>query len=466
MNLPSYVNFYNVTEVSKNAKPKLESTSEFANTLFGTFLNVDTRQSSAKMVCTYAGNSSQHLDIKNIDYKFRDDAFDIRKSDNPLVENQIDKNDYDKSNRVVGFNVDIGTQNQSIFYNFSVGQETGTATAESLEVENMMANMSSGKNSATQSLSLYNIYKNRSYTCSLSMMGNALIQPTMYFNLRYVPMFHGPYMITTVNHSISPGNFETVVEGIRQPTASILKIDNYIQTLKVNLLSTIINKQKTELEESKKTDNKTSNTTTKEKADEAKKQVTDNKEIDETNSCVKLLSSKFKKFEPIETPQKTSVSPKDLVTKILTRMSNKFVTDNGKLKYAIFYIFYINTYNNNKFTSLENNYAQITLDKEWTNINKNKFFCEQNLETNKESVPYATFQSISDQIDFLIDRNKSRMENVKTDNLASELAKFYLKNLYPNSPSSIYDNSDIPFYTSKADESIKLFDKTKKGVNI
>jgi hypothetical protein len=70
----------------------------------------------------------------------------------------------------------------------------------------------------------------------------------MYFNLRHVPMFHGPYMITSVNHSISPGNFETVVEGIRQPTASILKIDNYIQTLKVNLLTTIIDKQKTELE--------------------------------------------------------------------------------------------------------------------------------------------------------------------------------------------------------------------------
>ena len=462
MNLPSYVNFYNITEVSKNAKPKLESTSEFANTLFGTFLNVDTRQSSAKMVCTYAGNSSQHLDIKNIDYKFRDDAFDIRKSDNPLVENQIDKNDYDKSNRVVGFNVDIGTQNQSIFYNFSVGQETGTATAESLEVENMMANMSSGKNSATQSISLYNIYKNRSYTCSLTMMGNALIQPTMYFNLRYVPMFHGPYMITTVNHSISPGNFETVVEGIRQPTASILKIDNYIQTLKVNLLTTIIDKQKVELENAKKLE--TTNTTNKEKADETKKNITENKDVDETNSCSKLLKDKFKKYEPIDTPVKTTVSPKDLVTKILTRMSNKFVKDDGKLKYAIFYIFYINGYASSKFSSFENNYAQVSLDNEWTNISKNKYFCMSALKN--VSIPYATFGSISDHIDFLIDRNKSRMENVKTDNFPSELAKFYLQNEYPNVPKEVYDNSDKPFYTAKADESIKLFDKTKKGVNI
>jgi lipopolysaccharide export LptBFGC system permease protein LptF len=144
-------------------------------------------------------------------------------------------------------------------------------------------------------------------------------------------------------------------------------------------------------------------------------------------------------------------------------MSNKFVNDNGKLKYAIFYIFYLNGYSNNKFSSFENNYAQVSLDKEWTNINKTKFFC---LQSGKDTVPYATFQSISDHIDFLIDRNKSRMENVKTDNLPSELAKFYLKNVYPNVPSSVYDSSDVTFYTQKADESIKLFDKTKKGVNI
>ena len=58
------------------------------------------------------------------------------------------------------------------------------------------------------------------------------------------------------------------------------------------------------------------------------------------------------------------------------------------------------------------------------------------------------------------------MNNVKTDNLPSELAKFYLQNVYPNVPSSLYDNSDKSYFTTKADESIKLYDKTKKGVNI
>ena len=34
MNLPSYVNFYNVQEAQKNSKPRLDNTSVFANNLF------------------------------------------------------------------------------------------------------------------------------------------------------------------------------------------------------------------------------------------------------------------------------------------------------------------------------------------------------------------------------------------------------------------------------------------------
>ena len=116
MNLPSYVNFYNVQDVVRDAIPKTEGTLDFANTLFGTFMNVDYRQSTAKMVCFYGGKPSEQLDLKNnVDYRFRNDAFDLRRaSDNPLLENQIGKKDWDKSNKVVGFNVDIGPQNQSI----------------------------------------------------------------------------------------------------------------------------------------------------------------------------------------------------------------------------------------------------------------------------------------------------------------------------------------------------------------
>jgi hypothetical protein len=56
----------------------------------------------------------------NADCKFRDDAFDLRRaSDNPLLENQLNKTDWDKSNKVCGFNVDFSNQNQQIFTQFT-----------------------------------------------------------------------------------------------------------------------------------------------------------------------------------------------------------------------------------------------------------------------------------------------------------------------------------------------------------
>jgi hypothetical protein len=195
--------------------------------MFGTFMNVDYRESSTKMVNFYAGKPSEFVDIKdNADYLMDDDSFSItRGSNNPLAETQLNKNDHDKSNKVAGFNVDIGPQNQSIFYGFNVNQDNHQNTAEALEVINQMANQAGNRAVGTQNVSLYNLYKNRSYSCTISMMGNAMIQPTMYFNLRYVPMFSGPYMILDVTHSIKPGSFDTIISGIRQPVYSLPKID-------------------------------------------------------------------------------------------------------------------------------------------------------------------------------------------------------------------------------------------------
>lgn len=65
----------------------------------------------------------------NADYRYRDDAFDLRRAvDNPLLENQLNKNNWDKSNKIVGFNVDVSLQNQQIFENISLNQDAGQPT--------------------------------------------------------------------------------------------------------------------------------------------------------------------------------------------------------------------------------------------------------------------------------------------------------------------------------------------------
>ena len=76
--------------------------------------------------------------------------------------------------------MDPTSQNQQIFKSFSVSQDPGKPTSESLEMLNQMANLGKNRRSTSQSVSLYNLYKNRSYNCSVEMMGCALIQPMMY----------------------------------------------------------------------------------------------------------------------------------------------------------------------------------------------------------------------------------------------------------------------------------------------
>jgi hypothetical protein len=71
-------------------------------------------------------------------------------------------------------------------------------------------------------------------------MGNAMIQPTMYFNLRYVPMFRGPYMIQSVEHSIDAGQFKTFFTGIRMPLYSLPLIEQQIMTLNTSLLAELV----------------------------------------------------------------------------------------------------------------------------------------------------------------------------------------------------------------------------------
>jgi len=464
MNLPAYVNFYNVQDAVKNANPRPEGTTEFANTLFGTFMNVDTRDSSAKMVCTFAGKPSETVAIKNVDFKFRDDAFDIRKSsDNPLLENQMGKKDWDKSNKVVGFNVDIGPQNQSIFYGFNVSQQNGKATAESLEVENQMANQSSGKSAASQNISLYNLYKNRSYTCTISMMGNALIQPTMYFNLRHVPMFYGPYMITTVNHTIAPGTFETIVEGIRQPTASLPKLDDYIQSLKANLLASIVekNKQKSDSDVEKTMANSTGGTTQNQTAN-AVASTSKDKTIEPSNSCSDLLFEKYKKYTPVDEPEETLITTKNLVTKIMSRMANANVPDDGKLKFVVFSSIMLN----NIGRGFLNNLSGVDLSRDWGIIKSFEpvFYCMKS--GGSTLLPYASFSSVDKNIDMLINRFKTRMSTVKPNSdgkLAPSIAEFWFVNRLPNSSDVEQANwmsmsqTDRDNIVSQVTDNIKLF---------
>jgi hypothetical protein len=464
MNIPSYVNFYNVQDAVKNPIPKPERTLEFANTLFGTFMNVDYRNSSAKMVCFYAGKPSEQLDLKeNVDYRYRNDAFDLRRVDNPLVENQIGKNDWDKSNKVVGFNVDFGPQNQSIFQGFNISQNPGLATAESLEVLNQMANQSNNRGGATQNTSLYNLYKNRSYSCTVTMMGNAMIQPTMYFNLRYVPMFSGPYMIQKVNHTITPGHFETVFEGIRQPTASLPKVDNYIQSLKTTLLQSIIDENKKNKQEKEKAAiASTTNTDIKKQTNEKVDKNTKQDATTQSNSSKcppsrepDVKNNKYDKFTITDNTLSTSATYKEVVDLISTKTKDR----PEQLRYAVFATMYLRSSQSGLLQSQFNNYSSVDLLQDW-GPSVEPFFTTKKYYCGNSNTPYITFDSLSQNVDFLISRYEKRVGDIKSIS-ATDITKFIILNgdakISDNSVYTTMNSADIKTMESQVQESIQKF---------
>jgi len=63
-----------------------------------------------------------------------------------------------------------------------------------------------------------------------------MIQPTMYFYLRYIPLFSGLYLITKVSHSIQPNNVVTNFEGVRMSTLNYPLVSQFISTITKEVL--------------------------------------------------------------------------------------------------------------------------------------------------------------------------------------------------------------------------------------
>jgi len=226
--LPSYVNFYNMQGNNTQAQ---------GDTMFGTFKEVDTTKSSPKYLCQYVGPPSTSLDIKTMNYGYNNDSFVLnRVSPNPLcgpVPNTEEERQL--SNKIMAFAVDFGIPNQQVFENLSLDQSEFPNTSESFRILEDLGKMASGSKVSTNSLNLFNLYKSRSYKCQVTALGNALIQPTTYFQLRYVPMFSGPYLITDVSHSISPNEMQTTFSGVRVGITSLPKITDLLSTIQEQL---------------------------------------------------------------------------------------------------------------------------------------------------------------------------------------------------------------------------------------
>jgi hypothetical protein len=443
MPLPSYVNFYGSQDVDGTVTPKTPGYTEFANSLWGSFLNVDYRNSSPKLVCFYAGKPSKYPNLSKDKFKFRTDAFDMRRSPNPLIEDQQGKTDYALSNKCVGFAVDVGIRNQNIFYSFTVSQDEGKATSESININLDMANQGNGMQVSTQNDGLYNLYKERSYRSTVTSLGNAMLQPGMYFNLRHVPMFDGSYLIASVNHSIQPGNFQTVFEGQRMGYFDLPPIDSFLQSINDNLITKI-----EELLKINKDQVRISASTNNIKSTEVV-QTADNS-LATPNSC----SSK------ITNPVYLNASPAYIAENgVLTEFTptvfaghlKRLLPNNPDLQTIIYCISYIRTFQSASNTELgsfngwNNNLATLSLSVNWAEqvsmFTKGKYTCV-NITTNpstSSSQPLVHFDSIDIFINFMAGRIRERIPQVKR----LGLAKYYVCHWPIDNVSEEYYDSNV-----------------------
>ena len=430
MMLPAYVNYYNVVDGTNGAEAYVDSTTEFGNNLFGTYLNVDTRKSSPKLIARYSEPGSKYLDndqTKNPNFRFKSDAADLSNPTLcPFIDKLNGKTDWSKSNRVVGFNVDIGIRNQNVFKNFSVSQELGKQTTESLTQLDKSINQSSGRNSTTQNVSLYNFYKNRSYKCTVTSLGNSMIQPTMYFNLRHVPMFTGPYLIMSVKHTITPGNFVTTFEGTRQSIFSLPKVTDYIQSITKNLLNSLRERKRQELD-SRPVTSKVQNNIS-----EVQKGYVNNtqKLSGSQTGCTENLKTSFSTYTKLDGTVSSFNGSNNTQTYLsVSQMTQKIqsVTNTPKMKTYIFVLSYLESYRGQFFNCYNNNFSGIRLNTDYNKTMtdtyfKNCYSCQK--QSDGTTIPYAVFTG-DDYFKFMLYYLQNKLINFLVTK--ESISEFYFK---------------------------------------
>ena len=221
--LPAYINFYGT---NFSTTPKLTPSKKIAQNLFGTFLEVDYQESSPKIIIQYVGKNSVRPDMESSNkYKFTDDSYNIGNTNNNPVMITLPKvfktGDLAKTNKVVAFEVSFGDQNQSIFKGITLDQASIKNTTESFYVLENLSRSESGSASYNVDIGLFEYYRQAAYTCDITCMGNVMIQPTMFFYLKNIPMFKGTYWITEVSHEIRNNNIVTHFKGSRMPYTAL-----------------------------------------------------------------------------------------------------------------------------------------------------------------------------------------------------------------------------------------------------
>lgn len=210
--LPVYNNFTDTNSLKNIFRP---------NNLFNHKTPQENNFSPTYLIM-YTHQPSAHLNIstkKGINY--RDDGLDLAGT---IAPKQFERcNDGEHINYIVpAFGVTYGMQNQNYFKSININMDNPITTDYAILNQLQLAERAvSGdlQHPIGIGQNIYSIYSNRSYNCTVEMLGCANIMPMMYFQLNNIPMFKGAYMIISVKHSIKNGSMTTIFTGVRQSSA-------------------------------------------------------------------------------------------------------------------------------------------------------------------------------------------------------------------------------------------------------
>lgn len=202
-------------------------------------------QTENKFVVMYTHQPSSVTTVDKSD--FRVDSFDIwSENDAQNVEplkvfqkscggkgKSGEYDDYSQINRygynVPAFGIAYSRQSNSIFKSIKASMDNPVMTEQAVLAMGAIAELgnSTDKKVCFYGQDIYPIYSNYSYIIEVEMMGNAQIQPLMYFQLMNIPMYRGTYMIISVSHNMTQGDMTTTVRATKMSKYATPFVSNW-----------------------------------------------------------------------------------------------------------------------------------------------------------------------------------------------------------------------------------------------
>jgi hypothetical protein len=254
-------------------------------------------------------------------------------------------------------------------------------------------------------------------------------------------MFSGPYLITSVSHSITENGFDTTFEGTRQPFYALPKIENFIQSLSVKLLKTIQEKIEEKNKQIKFSEGNILN---------QKSIVLDNafggdETLSKEQTCSDKLAQAYKAYTTVDSPKLTSITFADAKKKIFDGITASFPSlseqSTNEFMIFIFTSMYVDSGTKTGFSAYENNYSTIPLSDTYGAAG-NKYFNSKYICVDKgdniNNIPLAAFNSFEDYLNFFISKFAGKLTTLKNADI-KKYAEVYVLNWPIEQPRDVYD---------------------------